>query len=142
MNQHLTTFKKLCSLLGNWKGQDPVKNVFVNYRISAHGSVLVETWTWPDKNIEALTLYHMDGDILMATHYCPMGNQPKLLFVPNNEKKISFKIDSITNLPDESVGHNIEFWMIIDAENQFTREEAYLDKGELDIMRGIYVRVK
>ena len=142
MNQNLSIFKNLCSLLGDWKQHDSIENVLVNYRMSAHGSVLVETWTWPDKNIEALTLYHMDGGILMATHYCPIGNQPKLLYVPSDEQKITFKIDSITNLPDKSVGHNIEFWVTLDDESTFTREEIYLENGVLDIMRGKYVRVK
>ncbi len=142
LNPHLSTFSKLCSLLGDWQDQDITKNVLVNYRLSAHGSVLVETWTWPEKNIEALTLYHMDGDILMATHYCPIGNQPKLLYIPESETKLKFKIDSITNLPNKSIGHNIEFWMTLDNDNQFTREEVYTEDGELDVMRGIYKRLK
>ena len=141
MNQNQSTFKSLCSLVGDWKETAPTNNVLVNYRMSAKGSVLVETWTWPDKNIEALTLFHMDEDVLMATHYCPMGNQPKLLHVPNEESKITFRIDSITNLPDKSVGHNIEFWMTLDNDNQFTREEIYLEGGELDVMRAVYWRV-
>ena len=133
-NLHNTVFKSLCHLVGRWKDADPTKNVLVDYRMSAHNSILVETWAWPDKNIEALTIYHMDDEILMATHYCPIGNQPKLLFVPTDDDRLTFKLASITNLPDKNTGHNVEFWMQLDSANQFTRQEIYLENEEPDVM--------
>ncbi len=140
-NPHKAVFEQLCNLVGSWKESDAEKNVRVDYRMSAHNSVLVETWAWPDKNIEALTLYHMDTDILMATHYCPIGNQPKLLFRPTDDNKITFDIDSITNLPDKSIGHNVQFWMQLITSDRFVREETYLENGEPDVMRGEYIRI-
>ena len=136
----LDIFKQLCTLLGSWKEDDSDKNVHVDFRMTAHGSVLVEKWNWPEKNIEALTLYHMDGDVLMATHYCPMGNQPKLLLDIEETSKIVFKIKSITNLPNTEVGHNVEFWMRLIDSNSFIRSETYEEGNVLETIESSYIR--
>ena len=134
-------FEQLRSLIGKWKNTDKNKNELVEYRLSACDSVLVETWTWPDRKIEGLTLYHMDADKLMATHYCPLGNQPRLLLEqPGDSPRIVFKFDSVTNLPDETVGHCIEFWMEIGA-SSFARSETYKENDSLDISESIYQKL-
>ncbi len=137
---HEEVFKKLCVLVGQW--QDNNASTLVNYRLSANDTVLVETWTWPEKNIEALTLYHMDVDQLMATHYCPVGNQPRLLFDSLDEPSVfTFKFVSATNLLDPGVDHNVEFWIKINESDFFTRSETYVESGVFDVQQSTYRRL-
>lgn len=138
-DSQLAIFQKLCGLVGQWRDTD--SSTEVDYRLSANGSVLVETWRWPERNIEALTLYHMDDAQLMATHYCPAGNQPRLLLDASADRSvITFKFHSATNLPDPDVDHNIEFWFKIDSPESFTRSETYTENGVRDVQQGIFRR--
>jgi hypothetical protein len=45
--------------------------------------VLVESWEARGKP-HSLTVYHRDGQRLIATHYCPQGNQPRLALGPGS----------------------------------------------------------
>ena len=113
----------------------------MDYRLSANGSVLVETWTWPDRAIEGLTLYHMDVDRLTATHYCPIGNQPRLYFDPLGKAPgYTFEIESVTNLSDPATGHNTAITIELLGERSFARSETYVAAGVPDTERSTYRR--
>jgi hypothetical protein len=73
-----SVFAKLQTLVGEWEGKTEAGRVLkVSYRLTANNTVLVETWTLGPQR-ESLTLYHMDNESLIATHYCALGNQPRL----------------------------------------------------------------
>ena len=67
-------------LEGEWKvtGGDEHhgKEGKVTYKVTAAGSTLMET-QFPGTGHEMVTMYHLDGDELKATHYCAAGNQPR-----------------------------------------------------------------
>lgn len=66
------------ALVGPWEGTAASgRQSRVAYRVTAGDSVLVETWT-QSRGREALTLYKIDGDDLLATHYFPKGDQSRL----------------------------------------------------------------
>jgi hypothetical protein len=46
-------------------------------RITAGGSAVIET-VFPGPEREMVTVYYMDGDDLVLTHYCVAGNQPHM----------------------------------------------------------------
>jgi hypothetical protein len=69
-------FEKLRSLVGEWRGETPAgAPVGVTYRLSAGDSVLVETWDLGAAR-EAMTVYHLDGPELMATHSARRATSP------------------------------------------------------------------
>ena len=63
---------------------------------------MVET-LFPESEHEMVTVYHQDGDDLVLTHYCAMGNQPRMRCAPGGEpNKFVFKFHGGTNLnPDK-----------------------------------------
>src|SRR5436305_744807 len=73
---------RLKSLAGEWKvaeldgvhGQHDGK---ITYKVTAGGSTLMETF-FPGSDHEMVSMYHLDGDDLVLTHYCAAGNQPKM----------------------------------------------------------------
>ena len=138
-NPSIQAFDTLRSLVGLWK--DMNSTAIVEYRESAHGSILVETWTWPEKKMEALTVYFLDSNTLFATHYCPLGNQPTLQFSPNpNKNRFDFHTVSTTNLPDKNKDHCVSFWTELISNNEFTRSESYAECEKLDTMQSTYQR--
>lgn len=121
-------FEQLSGLVGDWSGKSASgREHKVNYRLTAGGSVLVETWSLSSGR-ESMTLYHLDGESLMATHYCPQGNQPRLVLMPG-EGKMHFAFLDGTHLQVPGKSHQYSFWLQIDDEDHFQRNEIYVENG-------------
>ena len=140
-NKSALAFDRLRSLVGQWR--DINGTTIVEYRESAYGSIVIETWTWPEKRIEALTIYFLDNKQLLATHYCPLGNQPTLKYIPfsNNDNRFDFHFISVTNLPDHCKDHCESFWIDITGADEFIRSESYRENGTLDTEQSTYRKV-
>ena len=96
-----TAFEALKALAGNWEGktsehgEQPVAETF---RVIAGGSVVLEDM-FPGTPHEMMTVYHMDGDRLVLTHYCAIGNQPRMRFEKTGRPgEIRFAFAGGTNL--------------------------------------------
>lgn len=77
-----TAFAQLTTLVGTWRNaENPASLLRVRFSLTANGTVLVEEWR-RGETAHSLTLYHRDGAGLVATHYCPQGNQPRLALQP------------------------------------------------------------
>ena len=127
--QHSTaSFERLKLLVGNWEGTTKEGHKQgISYRLSAGGSVLVETWAL-GPNRESVTLYSIDGNDLIATHYCPQGNQPRLQLVDGNDlHRLDFKFRDGTNLHVKGKSHQYSFWMAVDGPDSFSRAETYVE---------------
>ncbi len=129
MIDHRQTFCDLKQLVGNWQGVSPAgRTLTVSYTLHAKDSVLMEHWKLSE-TIDALTLYHMDADLLMATHYCPLCNQPRLNLIARTHVEIGFEFVSATNLADVSHGHQHSFQIRLIGEETFWRSETYVGEG-------------
>lgn len=133
-------FEELKSLQGEWKSSDPKNKTIVTYRLLANGSALTETWTMSPTR-QSMTVYTMDGEGLLATHYCPQGNAPRLQFVKVDSSGAShFIFRDGTNLQDPQGSHEHAFWIRLEADGRLIRNETYIgnsaqydparDKGE------------
>lgn len=77
-NSTAPDFGPLASLVGEWQGKDPDgKPMTVSYQWTGGGTSLVETMTKAQKPV-MMTMYHGDNGGLMLTHYCKLGNQPRM----------------------------------------------------------------
>lgn len=76
-------FKNLSTGNGRWvshnKGPDGKDHETVLvFKTVSNGSAVCET-LFPGTAEEMITMYHLDGDRLVGTHYCAMGNQPRMV---------------------------------------------------------------
>jgi hypothetical protein len=135
-------FAQLQTLVGEWEGKtEKGRALKVSYRLTAAGTVLIETWTLGPQR-ESLTLYHMDDESLLATHYCPVGNQPRLRLTEGGSASLfAFEFVSATNLPKPEAAHQHRFEMELLDANSFARSETYLENGKGDAERIVYSRV-
>ncbi len=102
----------------------------------------METWLNEDKP-HSLTVYHRDKDALLATHYCPQGNQPRLKLVTgSNDDTIRFDFMDATNLAslDQSHQHMLSF-TIVNNGALVIRDETYLSSAGPDVSELRLVRV-
>lgn len=78
-----TAFAKLKTLAGEWKVEGEVAGhgggheQKVIYRVTSNGSALMQH-QFPDTDHEIISMYHLDGNDLKMTHYCAIGNQPRM----------------------------------------------------------------
>jgi hypothetical protein len=129
------------ALPGRWEGTRPDgRPVGVDYRLSASGSALVETWAL-GPNVEALTIYHLDGERLIASHFCPLGNQPRLHLTGDADSRFEFEFLDATGLaPSEA--HQRSFWIALGPDATFQREEIYGDGVSEETERVAFARVR
>jgi hypothetical protein len=124
-----TAFDKLSALVGNWQGKHARGVTGVNYRLTANNTAIIETWTMSPTR-ESVTIYTLDGDRLLATHFCPQGNQPRLALTSQDTTgKYQFTFIDGTNLQVKGVSHQHAMWIRMDTPNSFTRSETYVPNG-------------
>ena len=73
-------FEKLKTLAGTWDANmltPDGEKTKVEYKVSANGSVVQETM-FGGTPMEMITMYTVDGDAIVATHYCAGDNQPTM----------------------------------------------------------------
>jgi hypothetical protein len=120
------SFDLLKGMEGNWQGKSSDgRSVQVSFRMTAGGSALMSEihGSGPENMI---TMFHMDGDRLLMTHYCGAGNQPRMKVVASDPKSVSFEFFDGTNIgpgdghmqhvtfsqPDAD--HHVEEWVFLD----------------------------
>lgn len=119
------SFDRLKSLVGAWRGTwSDGRPVGLTYRLTAGGTVLVETWVLSPTR-ESLTLYHMDKGTLLATHYCPQGNQPRLRLAGATADRMAFAFKDVTDLDPATESHQHAFSLHFDGPNRIARRETY-----------------
>jgi hypothetical protein len=91
--------EKLKPLAGTWEGEmQGQKGTMLVSKVSSAGSVYCETMM-PGSAHEMTNMYHMDGDALVLTHYCAMGNQPRMRCVGQKSPNVFvFAFDDATNV--------------------------------------------
>ena len=105
-------FNRMKALIGSWKGMDPGgQPITVSYTLVSEGTAILETLGPPEHKESMVTMYHPDQGRLMLTHYCSMGNQPRLQLDPgkSSDSTLVFTFRDATNLtsPDEAHIHGL-----------------------------------
>jgi hypothetical protein len=97
------TFDRVKSLNGTWEAtvnNNPVKVVF---RTTSGGSAVLSEIVGEENMI---TMFHMDNDRVLATHYCAAGNQPRMQAnMSPDGKTITFTFVDGTNIAGPKAGH-------------------------------------
>lgn len=74
----------------------------IRFELTSAGNVVREVM-FPGSEHEMTNMYHMDGDALVMTHYCAVGNQPQMRArsgtLPSNGRpgEIAMRFDRVTN---------------------------------------------
>ena len=97
------SFEKLKSLQGNWAGKAMNQDVQVSFRVTSGGSALMSEIHGTE---DMVTVFHLDGDRLLMTHYCSAGNQPRMAAtVAPDGKTFTFNFLDAANVLPSQPGH-------------------------------------
>jgi hypothetical protein len=124
-------FDKLKSLAGNWEGKAPGGGpAHINYKVVSGGSAVMESITEGPGN-QMVTLYYLDGDHLMMTHYCTTGNQPRMRADSSSTPSaIKFTFVDATNLSGPEAGHMHAHSIIWKDADHVTQYWTWREKGQ------------
>jgi hypothetical protein len=143
-NSTSPNFGPLAALIGDWQGKDPEgKPMTASYQWTGDGTTLVETMTKAQKPM-MLTMYHADKTGLMLTHYCKLGNQPRMRTdMPGNDaKSLSFHFVDIANLAQPTYPHMHKVSFNFQDQDHFTQEWMLSKDGKELPHRFEYTRAK
>jgi hypothetical protein len=141
----LQQFESLKKLAGDWVevGEDgkPTEKVVSSIRVTSAGSAIEET-LFPGGDHEMVTMYFLDGDRLLLTHYCALGNQPQLRAEPGKDaRQIAFKFIGATNLKSPDEHHMHEATLTLSGPDRYqsewisNKEGKTCHKVQFDLMR-------
>lgn len=119
-------------LLRSWEGRWQVAEtpaLKIVFETTARGSAMVERWEVAS-GLHSMTVYHMDGEAMVATHYCPQGNQPRLESRSASSGEIRFAFRDATDL-DAAESHAHSLWFTPGSDGTLRRSEVYSGKDGL-----------
>jgi len=113
-------FERMKALAGEWRGtMSDGKPISMSLAVTSGSSVLMQT----DHTNDMMTMFHLNGDRLMLTHYCDMGDQPRMVSkVSPDGKTISFDFLDITNLPSPDTPYMRRLVVVITDSDHFSEQ--------------------
>lgn len=110
VRQAKETFERLKAFEGHWVGQSTKGwTDTLGYKTVAGGSVVVEESFGAHPNETMYTMFSLDGDRLLLTHYCVARNQPRLVATEfgrsDSGEVVVFTFLDITGAKSRDKGH-------------------------------------
>jgi hypothetical protein len=122
-------FNAIKNMPGTWEGQTSEGDtVQVNFKSVSRGSAVVSEILGKE---DMISVFHMDGSRLLMTHYCAMGNQPRMqASLSPDGKTITFNYVDATNLATPDAGHMQRMVLTVLDENHQIEEWTFVDHGK------------
>lgn len=124
-------FERLASLAGEWKQIQGETEIRLTYTLTADRSALMEEFR-PKKGPMMVTMFSVDGDRLLATHYCSAKNQSQMATEPiadPDARSMAFSLVRVTGLTSPGDWHNTGLVVTIEDRDHLTQEWTYLSDG-------------
>jgi len=123
-------FEIMKSLEGTWSGieikdgqKTPVK---VQYRLTSGGTAVEEIFS-PGTPKEMVSLYTVDGGKLLMTHYCTLGNQPRMKLSESKPGKIKLTMVDATGMESPREPHMGGLALTLKGKNKLIHEWIFVD---------------
>jgi len=93
------------SMAGTWTGTSAKgETAEVTYKVMAGGTTVMADIKMGDEAMSSI--YYVDGDRLLMTHFCPSNNQPRMkAVIAPDGKSVTFDFIDATNLATPQTGH-------------------------------------
>ena len=144
------SFDKLKTLGGSWEGHvtttpsmegmdRPNAAMLVTMRVTSRGNALVHemkeagTPDDPTKYDHPVTMFYLDSDRLLLTHYCDAGNRPRMAARVSPDGK-TFEFDFVDIAGSTQYGHmQHAVFTVVDA-NHHTEDWTYMMPGDKPVV--------
>jgi hypothetical protein len=136
-------YTQLSSLVGEWEAETKTGKARISYELIAGGTALLERETM-DQMPPMLTVYHLDGDRLILTHYCMAGNQPRMQATAFDAERGELRFDFLdaTNLASPTAGHMRDARLRFVDAKRLESEWYFYQNGRKTTETFNYVRIR
>src|SRR5262245_21543019 len=137
-------FEMMKTLVGQWEGKrEEGRTTLLTYRLTAGGSAIEEV-LGAGTDHEMVTMYFMDGDRMMLTHYCAARNQPRMAAgaLPEGGKALTFTFVDATNLANPTDGHMHGLVLAMKDADHITQTWTWQAEGKSESMEFSFTRKK
>ncbi len=131
-------FDKLKTLAGSWVGpltifpQEPsVEGTFAQFslRVTSRGNALAHEMAISGLPDHPVTMFYLDENRLLLTHYCDAGNRPRMVGkVSPDGKTLEFDFLDLSGGNQKGHMHHVVFTFI--DENHHTEDWTYMMPGD------------
>jgi hypothetical protein len=125
-------FERLKTLAGSWRGNVMTADgptAEVAYAVTSGGHVVAER-LFPGTDHEMVTMYHLEGDALVLTHYCTMGNQPRMRLVEASGDTLRFDFTGGAGIDPARDTHMHSGTIVFKGPDRIESQWAVYDKGK------------
>ena len=129
-------FENLKQLAGTWEGESTRGwKERVRFEVIAGGTAVLEvsdhSEAHPGDHASMATVYTLDGERLILTHYCIAGNQPRMVAstIEPGAREITFTFLDATNLKSRDEGHMDRAVIRLLEPGRFTARWTWYEAG-------------
>jgi hypothetical protein len=130
---------KLKSLVGNWEGVENGQTFQLSYKLVSSGTALMETLNGPD-SMEMVTVYHPDGNGILMTHYCSMGNEPRMRASGLSDGRLVFRYLDAANLSSPDAPHMSGLVLTFTDADHLGADWSHKVGGKEEVGRFVFTR--
>jgi hypothetical protein len=129
-------FEVLKQLAGDWNGSSTQgwEGTHTMEIIAGGSAILSSSRIGPHPGADGsmATLFHLDGDRLMLTHYCVAGNQPRLVATSISEDGLTIEFSFLdgTNMRSRDDGHMDRAVLTIESPERYRSRWTFYQKGQ------------
>jgi hypothetical protein len=124
------TLDRFKSMGGTWEGKSPSGGTSeVTYRLAAGGTAVMADMHMAGDDM--MSMYYVDGDQLLMTHFCPTGNQPRMKAIISSDlNTVTFDFLDATNLAGPQTGHMHRAVFLFSDAGHYNEEWTWKQEGK------------
>jgi hypothetical protein len=125
------SFDSLKNLAGSWEGTVDGKSMHVSLRVTSMGNALMHEMSMSGRSDDPITMFYVDGNRLLLTHYCDAGNRPRMTASMSPDgKTVEFNFLDVNNYNPAQGGYmQHAVFTAVDA-NHHTEDWTFLAQGK------------
>ena len=124
------SLEKLKGLTGTWTSTEQGGPTMV-FRPTSNGTAVIETMM-PGSAEEMINMFTADGDTNVMTHYCAMGNQPRMKLTSTDGSAMKFEFVDGGNIKSRNDMHMDGVTFTLDGDKLTEDWSSYADGKVLD----------
>jgi hypothetical protein len=122
-------FGRMKALAGSWEGKTANGHaVSETFEVVSDGASLMSQLSMDEPMV---SMFYLDGDQLMMTHFCPSKNQPRMkATISPDGNTITFDFVDATNLATPETGHMHRAVYILNGKSGLAEEWTWRQNGK------------
>ena len=135
-------FEIMKALAGSWEGSIMGLSTHITIRVTSSGNAILHEATGPGRPDNPITMFYVDGDRLLLTHYCDAGNRPRMVGkISPDGKRVEFDFLDVSGNTQKGMMNHMVFTMI-DATHHSEGATYMLPGNKSMVGQAVFTRTK